>query len=93
MEDAAQKEVDLQKNVGESLGISPQEVNPNDQSPLQKVKESVADATGEIVHIIGSPVDEMARGKESHTEFKESRSWHRRWRDRIKGMMPLKKTA
>lgn len=93
MEDAAQKEHQLHRGVAANLNQlghqeTPQTVNPDDNFTLKKIGESL----GEGVHIVGSPLDEMARGESSHIELEPAKSWRQRLMERIR-KLPLRKKA
>lgn len=62
MEDTAQREIDLRKNVAGSLGISPEAVNPNDQSPLEKLKEAGAEIL-DVTQSVGTHVSDKIGGE------------------------------
>ncbi len=99
MEEAAQKEEEaLHRGVSENLNQlghreSPQTVNPDDHSALGKIKQSVMEATGETVHILGAPADQLLRGEASHIEIKESKPWSQSLIDRAKRKFQALKEA
>lgn len=64
MEATAQREVDLHKKASGSLNqggynVTPQSVNPNPQNVL----ESIKDALGEEVHVVGSEIETKLKGE------------------------------
>ncbi|MEK7617090.1 MAG: hypothetical protein AAB414_03475 [Patescibacteria group bacterium] len=80
MEDAAQKEQDLHKGVAGNMNQlghneTPASVNPDDHSALEGI--------GDMVRIVGAPLDQLVRGEASHIGFKESGPWYRRLMRRI----------
>ncbi|OGE26637.1 hypothetical protein A3C26_04575 [Candidatus Daviesbacteria bacterium RIFCSPHIGHO2_02_FULL_39_12] len=73
METTIQQEIDLCRNSGKSLkqagfGVSPESLNPNDQAPLERIKDTLGDA----VHIVGAHVEEQLGGQGQDTYIRVS---------------------
>ena len=68
MEVTTQREVDLRSSSGENLkqagyNVTPQSLNPNDQTALQNIKDMLGDA----VHVVGSEIGEKLAGQGADT--------------------------
>lgn len=78
MEATVQREVDLHQKTSENLRkagyhVTPQTLNPNDQSPLEVIRERL----GEAVHVVGSQAEETLLGKGPQTHIGTTRG--KRW--------------
>lgn len=68
MEVTAQREADLHKSSSENLkqagyNVTPQSLNPNDQTALRNIKDTL----GDVVHIVGSEIEEKLAGQGADT--------------------------
>lgn len=62
IQDAQQPITDLHNGVAQSLGVSPGEVNPNDQSSLEKLKETGAEIL-DVAQSVGTHVSDKIGGE------------------------------
>lgn len=98
MVDLTQQEKEFHHGVVKPLNefgenVTPEDLNPEHHPILYKIRKYVHDLTGEVAHIAGAPLDEIARGEASHIGFQEAKSWRQRLMERIKGKTPLQKAA
>ncbi len=78
MEATAQREVDLHQKTSENLrkagyNVTPQILNPDDQSPLERIREGL----GTAAHVVGSQAEETLLGKGPQTHIGVTRG--KRW--------------
>lgn len=72
MEDTAQREIDLHKKVGESLDVSPEEVDPRHLSSLEKLKETGAEIL-DVAQSVGSHVSDKISEEATQIRIMESK--------------------
>lgn len=90
MEDTAQREIDLRKKVGESLGVSPKELNPDDQSILKGIKDKLGDA----VHVTETTFGETIGTEVKYPRGNKAIEWIKeKFRREKKQAQPLDKAA
>lgn len=96
METTAQREVDLYEKITGSLkkanyNVTPQSLNPNDQTPLERIKEGWGDA----VHIVGNQAEKglFGKGPDTYTRVTSSRNPNDLALERAKKVITRKEAA
>lgn len=67
MEDTAQRESDLHKKVGESLGVNPETLDPTHRSTLKKLEEAGAEIL-DVAQSVSTIPSEKISGETEHIE-------------------------